>query len=164
MIYQIDPCEGWFPVGQSSLGVHPCAKSRVYHAVMLILLIALLFPTGMKLNALFFLILMLNCLVFAALGFTAGVLIDSHADMAKFTNFVITPMAFLCGTFFPMEKMPWLIKDFIGLLPLTHTSQGLRNSGGDLGMLGLNMMVLAVYFGVLFVVGVRTCTKAEAIG
>ncbi|MHB1404648.1 MAG: hypothetical protein ACYCV0_03540 [Desulfitobacteriaceae bacterium] len=60
-----------------------------------------------------------------------------------------------------MEKMPWLIKDFIGLLPLTHTSQGLRNNGGDLGMLGLNM---AVYFVVLFVVGVRTCTKAEAIG
>lgn len=137
---------------------------RGLYSGVLILLIALFFPTGLKLNALFFLILILNCLVFSALGFTAGVLIDSHADMAKFTNFVITPMAFLCGTFFPLEKMPWLIKAFIGLLPLTHTSQGLRNSGGHLGMLGLNVVVLALYFVVLFVVGVRTCTKAEAIG
>jgi ABC-type multidrug transport system permease subunit len=39
-------------------------------------------------------------------GFIIGILIKSHADMGKFTSFIITPMAFLCGTFFPLEKMP----------------------------------------------------------
>lgn len=54
-------------------------------------------------------------------------IIKSHADQALITNFIITPMMFLGGTFFPTENLPSLIKPFIEILPLTITSNILRN-------------------------------------
>jgi ABC-type multidrug transport system permease subunit len=133
---------------------------RGCYAGFLIIMLALAFKTGIKLNGYFFLIMVLNCFVFAAIGFTAGIFIKSHADMAKFTSYIITPMAFLCGTFFPVEKMPGIVKNFIFLLPLTHTSLGLRKSSFGEGII-LHMAVLLVYFSVTFVIAVYYCKKTE---
>ena len=33
-------------------------------------------------------------------------LVKSHADQAMINSFVITPMAFLGGTVFPVERLP----------------------------------------------------------
>ena len=75
---------------------------------------------------------MLNCLVFSAVGFIAGIVINSHQEMNRFSSFIITPMSFLCGTFFSLDKMPAIIKNFILVLPLTHTSIALRSVSEDL--------------------------------
>jgi len=91
----------------------------------------------------------------------AGLMINSHADMAKFSNFVITPMSFLCGTFFPIEKMPLGLKYFIHMLPLTHTSLGLRTVGGDTMNMLLHAAVLLLYFAVLFIAGAKYCKNVE---
>ena len=134
---------------------------RGLYAGSLIIFLALLFMTGVRISAYFIVIMVLNCLVFSAIGFTAGIVIDSHADMAKFSNFIITPMAFLCGTFFPIEKMPYIIKPFIWLLPLTHTSMGLRNSGEDFFNMLIHPMILLIYFLVILSIGVKFCKKAD---
>jgi ABC-2 type transporter. len=81
--------------------------------------------------------------------------------MGKFTSFIITPMAFLCGTFFPLEKMPFILKNFIWLLPLTHTSLGLRSNGEDFSSMLIHPGILLLYFLVAAVTGVRFCIKAE---
>lgn len=75
------------------------------YSSLLIIVLSLVFKTGLIITPYFILIIMLNCLVFAAVGFTAGIFINSHSDMAKFSSFVITPMSFLCGTFFSLDKM-----------------------------------------------------------
>ena len=70
--------------------------------------------------------IILNCLVFAAMGFMVGIIIESHMDMNKFQNFVIAPMTFLCGTFFPLSNMPVVIRQIIWLLPLSQTNIAVR--------------------------------------
>jgi ABC-2 type transport system permease protein len=134
---------------------------RGMYSALIIILLSLIFNSGLSIGPYFILIIILNCFVFSALGFTAGIVIDSHVDMGKFTNFIITPMSFLCGTFFPLDRMPFGLKQFIWLLPLTHTSLGLRSSGGDaLNMLS-HPLILLLYFIVLLVLGIKVCKKAE---
>ncbi|PIV05785.1 MAG: ABC transporter, partial [Syntrophobacterales bacterium CG03_land_8_20_14_0_80_58_14] len=42
------------------------------------------------------------------------------------TNFIITPMAFLGGTFFPLERLPEWAQTILWALPLTHASGAIR--------------------------------------
>lgn len=131
-----------------------------YSATLIILIVGV-FGGALTISPYFVLIALLNCFVFSAGGFVAGLMINSHADMGKFSNFVITPMSFLCGTFFSIEQMPKAIKYFINVLPLTHTSQGLRSTGDSPKTMLLHLGVLAVYFVVLLIIGIRVCKTVE---
>ncbi|MCR4435122.1 MAG: ABC transporter permease [Clostridiales bacterium] len=134
---------------------------RGMYSGLLILLLSLAFRAGVRIDAYFIAIIVLNCFVFSALGFAVGLLIDSHADMGKFTNFIITPMSFLCGTFFPLDKMPFGLKQLIWVLPLTHTSLGLRSRGEDPLSMASHLGILMLYFIVFLFLGARLCKKAE---
>jgi ABC-type multidrug transport system permease subunit len=54
--------------------------------------------------------------------------VKSHADQALLTNFIITPMAFLGGTFFPLESLPAWAGSVLRLLPLSHASSAARTA------------------------------------
>lgn len=145
-----------------ALGKITAGALRGMYSGTLIIFLSILFRTGFAVTPYFILIMLLNCFVFSALGFTAGVIIDSHQDISKFTNFVITPMSFLCGTFFPVDKMPVFIKQFIWILPLTHTSSALRNCGSE-GLMDMliHILILILYFITFFIIGIKYCMKAE---
>ena len=98
----------------------------------------------------------LNSLIFSALGFFAAMIIESHYDMNNFTNIVITPMSFLCGTFFSLDGIPTALKWLVNVMPLTHTTRLLRelSSGG-----GVNWISMAV--SVLFVILLTACSVRE---
>lgn len=136
------------------------ALMGMYSAILIITL-SLIFGAGIVITPYFILLIILNCLVFSSVGFTAGVLINSHKTLSKFSSFVITPMSFLCGTFFSLDKMPGIIKDIIWILPLTHTSLGLRSSGEDLMSMMVHPIILIIYFIVILYIGIRGCKKAE---
>jgi ABC-type multidrug transport system permease subunit len=55
-------------------------------------------------------------------------LVKSHADQSLLTSFVITPMAFLGGTFFPVERLPDWAQHILYVLPLTHASSAIRTT------------------------------------
>ncbi len=99
---------------------------RGLFASAILLVLGLVLGGGFHFNLLFMVSLLLNCLVFAAFGVIVGMKSRSHEDTATFTNFFIMPMAFFCGTFFPVDEMPWLVRDIIKILPLTHTNHLLR--------------------------------------
>lgn len=71
-------------------------------------------------------ILMLNCAVFAGMGVIAGLKVPSLESVGLITNFVITPMAFLGGTFFDPTQLPAALRWFVYCLPLSHASIGIR--------------------------------------
>ena len=48
------------------------------------------------------------------------------ADQALLSNFVITPMAFLGGTFFPLDRLPGWAQHVLELLPLPHAAQAMQ--------------------------------------
>lgn len=155
-----------FMIAPVSMFVYSAAKItagalRGMYAALIIILLALVFRAGLQIDFYFVLITILNCFVFSAFGFTAGLIIESHGDMYKFSNFIITPMSFLCGTFFPLDKMPMGIKEFIWALPLTHTSLALRSSGEDPFTRFLHPVILLIYFVIFLAIGMKVCKKAE---
>lgn len=109
-----------------------------------IVLLAYAFGAAFVVNGWFILVLALNCMVFAAMGFAAAMLINTHEDMASFSTYVLLPMSFLCATFFNTDKLPQLIRWLLELLPLTHASYALRSigTGGEAALFSLLVMGL----------------------
>ncbi len=93
-----------------------------------VILIAVVF-TGKVwsfLNPLFWLLLILNCAVFAGLGVIVGLNVKSLEAVGLYNNFLIVPMSFLGATFFDPKTLPLGLKVIVYLLPLSYTSTGLR--------------------------------------
>jgi ABC-2 type transport system permease protein len=126
---------------------------RGLFASAILLGMGLFLGSGFHFNLIFILSLFLNCLVFAAFGVIVGMKSRSHEDTATFTNFFIMPMAFFCGTFFPVDEMPWLIRDIIKALPLTQTNHLLRFPAWNLESLG-SLAILGAYSVLCLVLGI----------
>lgn len=94
----------------------------------LILLIALPFDVPFAPTPLFFAALALHTFIFASLGVALAMLVQDHAGQAAVTNFVITPMIFLGGTFFSLERLPTQLKLAVSLLPLSHSVRLIRDT------------------------------------
>ncbi|MGL5512178.1 MAG: ABC transporter permease [Sporomusa sp.] len=127
----------------------------------IIFVLAFLFGANLTVNAGFLLTLALTCLLFAALGLVAAMLINSHEDMATFNTYVLLPMSFLCATFFSPDRLPSALHWFIDLLPLTHATYALRAIGGGAAIPWLSVGVLAIYTLLLLAVGVRTMIRVR---
>jgi len=122
-------------------------------ASVLLLVLGLLFGGQVVVNPIFILALVLNCLTFAAFGVVVGMKSRSHEDNATFSNFFILPMAFFCGTFFPLQKIPAVLQHLIWVLPLTHTNLLLRHPNFDLRSL-ISLGILLFYGAACFLGGV----------
>jgi len=125
-----------------------------FFAAFLILLVGIF--TGFKsfLTLPFFVALFLNCFLFASLGFVVGLLSKGHEETAAYSNFFILPMAFFCGTFFPLEKIPSLLKPLVYILPLTHTNILIRKAYFDFEAL-ISMLIIIGYSIFCFSLGIK---------
>ncbi len=61
-------------------------------------------------------------LVFGALALTITALARSYDFFMYYFTLVITPMAMLCGVFFPIEQLPGPLHALAMLLPLSHAT------------------------------------------
>ncbi|MEW6696689.1 MAG: ABC transporter permease [Bacillota bacterium] len=134
---------------------------RGLYVGLLLLAVAFVLGANFRLSGLFLLLTFLNCLVFASLGFLVALKVRSHPDMARFNSFVITPMIFLCGTFFSLDHTPAPVQFFIKALPLTPASQGLRSLalGQDLAWQAPSLQIL--YLAVFLAWGLWVSHKVE---
>lgn len=73
--------------------------------------------------------LLLETALFAAIGMVIGLKTRGMEEHTTYTNFVITPMGFFCGTFFPLSNLPGWLSGPLHLLPLTHANIALRQPG-----------------------------------
>lgn len=132
---------------------------RGMYSGILILLLSIPFGAAMHITPAFFLVMLLNGLTFGALGVTAAILATSHADIARFSTFVILPMTFLCNTFFPLERTPRIVRLLINILPLTHASGSLRSMayGGAPSLLSLAILAIyaLIFMGIANIVVIR---------
>lgn len=117
---------------------------RGIYSGVLILLLSVPFGATMHITPAFFLVMLLNGMTFGALGVMAAILASTHADISRFSSFVILPMTFLCNTFFPLDRVPDVIRFLIGVLPLTHASGSLRVMayGGTPSLLSIGILAL----------------------
>lgn len=122
---------------------------------IVIVILAYVFGAHLIITPWFLLALFLNCAVFAALGLVAAMIMNSHEEMSNFNTYVLTPMSFLCATFFTPNQLPPFLHWVIELLPLTHASYALRQAGSGGDVPGLALGVLTLYLGLLLWIGVR---------
>ena len=133
---------------------------RGLYGAVLVLLAAFLFQANLQIDWYFILVLVLNCYVFSTIGIIAGLIVDSHADMGKITNFIITPMSFLSGTFFPLDRFPDFLRIIFELLPLTQAIIGLRSGVAASGS-WIVLVALLGYLAILLPVAVMLCKRTE---
>ena len=132
--------------------------TRALLAVMVIIILGILFGVVLSYNFHFFLALFLNSFLFASLAVSVAMLVKSHADQALLTNFVITPMAFLGGTFFPLEHLPEWAQKVLYFVPLTHAAEAIRTASFGQPPNLLNFYVLAG-IGILFFIIAILCVN-----
>ena len=133
------------------LGKVLAAVLRSMLSSLIILLLAYAFGAHLHLSALMVVVLILNAVIFAEVGFFAAMKISTYEEMSQVNTYILLPMSFLCGTFFATQALPTAIRVVIEILPLTHTSMLLRSMGSGAGADGVSLLVLAVYALVGFV-------------
>ncbi|TMV09769.1 multidrug ABC transporter permease [Ruegeria sediminis] len=68
-----------------------------------------------------------------ALGLFAGIFANKFDQMAAITNFIVTPLAFLSGTFYSVDALPPLLNRLTHANPVFYLIDGLR-----FGMIGVS--------------------------
>jgi len=112
-------------------------------ASFLILIVGYVSARDLSITPLFVITLLLNSFLFAGLGVITGMVTKSHEDTATYNNFLILPMAFFSGTFFPIDRIPELLRHAVWLLPLTHTNILIRQTSiNPDGLVSLAVLVL----------------------
>ena len=70
-------------------------------------------------------LLVTGTLSFMALGLLAGAVTRSTEGTVNAANFVVLPMAFLSGSFFPLDAAPQWLQTVSQALPLRHLNEGM---------------------------------------
>jgi len=112
-------------------------------------------------------LLVFIAIAFSSLTFSAlGVLISAYAkwvpEAQMLSNFLRFPMAFLSGTFLPLELMPAQLGIIARFLPLTYSVEALRISINDLEptiTYLLDILILALFAFILLASGSKVLQR-----
>ncbi len=135
--------------------------TRAIIAVIVIILMGAFFGVFLSYNLFFWVAVLLNSFLFASLAVALAMLVKSHADQAMINSFVITPMAFLGGTFFPIERLPIWAQKILYFLPLTHAAKAVRASAFGKTPDFASYFVLSVTGGLIFSFALYCVNKAK---
>ena len=120
-----------------------------------IMVLALGFGANLNIDLAYVSILVLNCVIFAEIGFFAALSMDSYEELSQVNTYILLPMSFLCGTFFTTSALPELLRLIIDILPLTHTSYLLRSIASQGAIAWESVAVLLVYAIIGFILDIR---------
>ncbi len=100
----------------------------------------------------FFLGLVMIAVVSAFLGLFVAVAVQEVFEAQTLSNFFRFPMLFLCGFFFPIEKLPLILRPLSYILPMTYGVDILRGavSGANTMAYGLSFLILGAFCSGLF--------------
>ncbi|MEN9060905.1 ABC transporter permease [Ponticoccus litoralis] len=101
---------------------------------------------------------LLGAAFLSALGLLAGIYANKFDQMAAITNFIVTPLAFLSGTFYSVESLPPGLYQVTHLNPVFYLIDGAR-----WGMIGVSDSHPALGFAVAFSATLAVCLLAWAM-
>lgn len=93
-------------------------------AIGLGLLLFLGIPVAHPIWALSFVIL--GSAFLGGLGIVAGIFANKFDQMAAITNFIVTPLAFLSGTFYSVQALPPVLREITHFNPIFYLIDGVR--------------------------------------
>ena len=95
------------------------------------------------------------------LGLFIAVLVSEVFEAQTFSNFFRFPMIFLCGLFFPIERLPVFLKPFSYALPLTYGADVLHGAfhGTHIMPFPIDLAILGAFCVGLFAVSLRNIRR-----
>lgn len=150
------------PAFEIVLGETLAGMFRGLLSAALILLVAGLFGVWRALTPLLLVALSLHTFAFAALGVAIAMLVREHAGQTAVTNFVVTPMIFLGGTFFSLERLPPLLQAGVSVLPLSHSVRLIRDGFLNRSTDPLHLPVLLAFAAGFFALALWAVKRVEA--
>ena len=89
----------------------------------------------------------LGTMMLASLGLAGGIWSEKFDHIAAVTNFIVTPLTFLSGTFYSMDSLPGIWQKLAHLNPFFHMIDGFRYGfiGQADGHPGIGIAVLVVF-------------------
>jgi ABC-2 type transport system permease protein len=95
------------------------------------------------------------------LGLFIAVAVSEVFEAQTFSNFFRFPMIFLCGLFFPIEKLPVFLKPLSYSLPLTYGADVLHGAvrGGNAMPFAFDLAALCAFCAGLFVASLRNIRR-----
>ncbi len=105
--------------------------------------------------------LLLSAAAFSALGAFVSVAVKEVFEAQTLANFIRFPMMFLGGVFVPVASLPSGLQVVARALPLTYAVEALRlaMTGGSLDDAVLDLLALAAFAVVLFLLAVRVLAR-----
>lgn len=115
--------------------------------------IAILLTTDVTFHNIFYLLFFLlsAAMLLAALGLFAGVVAETFDQMAAVTSYLITPMTFLSGTFYSIERLPEFWRNLSYFNPFFYMIDGFRYGLTGYSDSNLNIGVITMIASNLFV-------------
>lgn len=94
-------------------------------------------------------------------GLFIAVAVSEVFEAQTFSNFFRFPMIFLCGLFFPVANLPWMLRPLSYAIPLTYGADLLHGSvhGGNTMPLPLDFLALGAFCTVLFMASLRNIRR-----
>jgi len=135
--------------------------TRALISVCVILTLGAFFGIILSYNLFFWIAVFLNSFLFASLAVALAMLVKSHADQSMVNSFVITPMAFLGGTFFPVERLPIWAQKILFFLPLTHASKTIRAASFEKPPELYSYLLLTILGCLIFFIALHCVNRAK---
>lgn len=113
-------------------------------------------------SLLFLIAILLHLTAFSLIGFIVALKMKNHRDQATMNAFIITPMMFLSGTFFPVDQMPKVIQLIASVSPLTYSADLIRSALLDNGEFAFSALaILSVLVCILIYVAQHIVQRVE---
>jgi ABC-2 type transport system permease protein len=96
--------------------------------------------------------------IFGAIGLLGGVWADKFDHLAAVTNFIVTPLTFLSGTFYSVEQLPEPFRIFAHVNPVFFLIDGFRY-----GFIGSSDSAVAIAAGVSAVLAIALTIACWAV-
>ena len=93
-----------------------------------------------------FIFALLGSFILGALGFIAGLWAEKFDHMATVTNFIITPLSFLSGVFYSVDRLPDFFKSISQINPFFYMIDGFRYGflGVSDGLISYGLIYLTI--------------------
>ena len=116
------------------------------------------FSVRLQVNAWLFVLIVLEVFAFGGMGMILARVAKEAESATAAGNFIMFPMMFLSGSFFPLELMPGFLQAIARILPLYYVNEGLRAAmvSVDHAAALRYAAMIAVFAIVVFVLGINT--------
>lgn len=121
-------------------------------------------PQNLMMIPITLLIIFLVAILFTSMGTIIASLMNDMQGFQLIMNFLIMPIMFLSGAFFPLKNLPVVISIITKIDPLTYGVDGIRGTLIGVSQFGIstNIIILVIISSVLLYIGSRLFERIQA--